>query len=71
MKLNPAHARKGWEFYTEKRLWNPNGDINVEGLQIVAQIYAEQSQGKGPVPTATKYMDQSYLKEALKELASR
>ena len=70
MKLKPVHARKGWEFYTEKRLWDPNGDINVEGLQIVAQIYAEQSQAKGPVPNAAKYMDQGYLKEALKELAS-
>ena len=71
MKLKPVHARKGWEFYTEKRIWHPNGDLNIEGLQIVAQIYAEQSQAKGPVPNAAKYVDQSYLKEALKELASR
>src|SRR5882757_9788229 len=26
MGLKPAYARKGWEFYTEKGLWNPNGD---------------------------------------------
>jgi len=71
MKLKPIHARQGWEFYTEKRLWHPDGDLNIEGLQIVAQIYAEQSQTKGPVPNAAKYIDQSYLKEALKELASR
>lgn len=71
MKLKPAHARKGWEFYTEKRLWHPDGDLNVEGLQVVAQIYAEQTQAKGPVPNAAKYVDQNYLKEALKELAGR
>lgn len=71
MKLKPAHALKGWEFYTEKRLWHPDGDLNIEGLQVVAQLYAEQSQAKGPVPNAAKYVDQSYLKEALKESASR
>jgi len=71
MRLKPAHARKGWDFYTEKGLWNPNGDVTFEGLQVVAQIYAEQTQAKGPLPNPAKYVDQSYLKEALKELPSR
>ena len=71
MKLKLAWARKGWEFYTQKRLWDPDGDLNIEGLQIVAQIYAEESQAKGPVPNAAKYIDQSYLREALKEMPSR
>lgn len=71
MKLKPDHARRGWEFYTSSRMWHPDGDINVEGLQVVAQIYAEQTQLKGPVPNAAKYVDQSYLKEALKESGGR
>lgn len=29
-------------------------------------IYWEQSQSKGPVPSAAKYVDQSYLREAVK-----
>jgi hypothetical protein len=37
-------------------------------LQVVVQIYAEQTQLKGAVPKAAKYVDQSYLKEALKDL---
>jgi ABC-type nitrate/sulfonate/bicarbonate transport system substrate-binding protein len=68
MKLKPEHARRGWEFYTTSRMWHPDGDLNVNGLQIVSQIYAEQTQLKGPVPDAAKYVDQSYLKEALREL---
>jgi NitT/TauT family transport system substrate-binding protein len=68
MKLKRDHARRGWEFYTGTRMWHPEGDLNVEGLQVVAQIYAEQTQAKGPVPKAAKYVDQSYLREALKEL---
>jgi NitT/TauT family transport system substrate-binding protein len=71
MKLKPDHARRGWEFYTSSRMWHPDGDLNVEGLQVVVQIYAEQTQLKGPVPNAAKYVDQSYLKEALKESAGR
>jgi hypothetical protein len=49
-------------------MWHPQGDLNVEGLQVVAHIYAEQTQLKGPVPSAVKYVDQSYLKDALREL---
>jgi len=56
------------EFYTASRMWHRDGDINVDGLQVVAQIYAEQTQLKGPVPNAAKYLDQSFLKEALREL---
>ncbi len=71
MGLKPAYARKGWEFYTEKRLWNPNGDVSLEGLQVVAQIYAEQTQAKGPPPNPSRFVDQSFLREALKELPGR
>src|SRR5713226_4246557 len=71
MKLKREHARRRWEFYTGTRMWNPDGDLNSEGLQVVAQIFWEQTQIKGPVPNATKYVDQSYLKDALKELPSR
>ena len=68
MKLKPNHARRGWEFYTATRMWHPDGDLNIDGLQVVAQIYAEQTQLKGPVPNAAKYVEQNFLKEALREL---
>jgi ABC-type nitrate/sulfonate/bicarbonate transport system substrate-binding protein len=68
MNLKPEHARRGWEFYTANKVWHPDGDLNVDGLQIVTQIYWEQTQSKGAVPKAAKYVDQSYLREALKGL---
>ena len=71
MNLKRDHARRGWEFYTSNRMWNPDGDVNVDGLQVVTQIYWEQTQSKGPVPSAAKYIDQNYLREALKDLAKR
>jgi len=71
MKLKREHARRGWEFYTATRMWHPDGDLNIEGLQVVAQIFWEQTQAKGPGAHATKYTDQSYLREALKEVQGR
>jgi NitT/TauT family transport system substrate-binding protein len=66
MNLKREHARRGWEFYTSTKMWHPDGDLNIEGLQVVTQIYWEQTQSKGAVPSATKYVDQNYLREALK-----
>lgn len=71
MRLKAEHARRGWEFYSSTRTWHPDGDINLDGLQIVTQIYWEQTQSKGPIPKAGKYADQSYLRDALKELGGR
>jgi len=71
MNLKKEHARRGWEFYTSTKMWHPDGDLNRDGLQAVTQIYWEQTQSKGAVPAALKYIDQSYLKDALKELAPR
>ena len=71
MKLKPTHARKGWEYYVENRIWHPEADVNLEGIQAVIQIYGEQGQIKAPLPSPAKYVDQSYLKEALKELGTK
>lgn len=70
MGLKRDYARKGWEFYTEKGLWHPNGDVTIEGLGIVSQIYAEQNQLKSP-PNPARFLDQSYLREALKDLSAK
>jgi NitT/TauT family transport system substrate-binding protein len=71
MQLKPAHARKGWEFYTQNRFWPPDGEVTMEGLKYNIRIYAEQTGAKGPLPEPGKYVDQSYLNDALKELGKR
>ena len=68
MQLKPIHARKGWEFYTQNRYWPSDGDVNLEGMKNNIRFYADQTGAKGPLPDPAKYVDQSYLKEALKEL---
>ena len=71
MNLKPDHARRGWEFYTSSRRGIPTAISTSTACRIVTQIYWEQSQSKGPIPNAAKYVDQSYLREALKDLAAR
>ena len=71
MKLKPVHALRGWEFYTQNRFWPPDGDVTMEGMKNNIRIYAEQTAAKGPLPDAGKYVDQSYLREALKEIDKR
>lgn len=71
MQLKPVHARKGWEFYTQNRFWPPDGEVTMEGLKYNIRIYADQTGVKGPLPEPGKYVDQSYLNEALAGLGKR
>jgi ABC-type nitrate/sulfonate/bicarbonate transport system substrate-binding protein len=68
LNLKPDHGRKAWQYYTRSRVWDTDGHVNLEGMKAVVQMAAEQNQTKGPLPTPAKYVDESYLTEALKEL---
>jgi hypothetical protein len=69
--LKPEHARKGWEYYVGNKVWDPDGRVSADGIRTVAQIYGEQTQLKGPAPEPEKYIDQSYINEALRELGRK
>ncbi len=71
MQLKPIYARKGWEYYTQNRLWPPDGKVTLEGMKYNIRIYAEQTGAKGPLPEPGRFVDQSYLYEALKEIKAR
>jgi ABC-type nitrate/sulfonate/bicarbonate transport system substrate-binding protein len=71
MQLKPVHALKGWEFYTQNRLWPPDGDVTVEGMRYNIRFYAEQTGAKGPLPDPAKFVDRSYLLEAAQEIDKR
>ena len=69
--VKPEYARRGWEYYIEHKIWPNDASVNMEGLNTSTQIYWESSQSKGPAPSAAKYVDQSFIKEAMKELSTR
>jgi ABC-type nitrate/sulfonate/bicarbonate transport system substrate-binding protein len=70
-ELKPSLAEKGLDYYLTHPAWHPELDIEMDGLKTVVDIYAEQTGMKGPALNAEKYVDLSYLKQALKELGWR
>lgn len=68
MKLKPEYARRGWEYYTQNRIWHPDGDLNLNGMKYNLAILAEQGGAKAAVGPPAKYIDQSFINEAIKEL---
>lgn len=71
LDLKPDYARRGWEYYIENKIWPNDASANMEGVGVAAQIFWEASQAKGAVPSPQKYVDQSFQKEALRELGGR
>lgn len=71
IQLKPIHARKGWEFYMQNRLWPPDGAVTFEGMKYNIRIYADQTGARGPLPDPAKFVDQSYLYEAVRELTKQ
>ena len=67
--LKPDLARRGWEYYTANRIWHPNAEISLEGLKFTMEIYAEQTKGLPPDPV--KYIDMSFLQQAIRELGDK
>ena len=71
LDMKPDYARRGWEYYVENKIWPDDASVNLDGMNVATQIYWEASQSKGPAPSAAKYVDHSFMKEAIKELAGR
>lgn len=64
--LSPEMARRGWEYYAANRIWHPNAEINLEGLKFTMQVYGDQTKDVPPDPL--RCVDQSFLRQALKDL---
>lgn len=71
MQLKPNHARRGWEYYTQHQIWHPDGDLSLKGTEYAIRIYMDQVGAKGQLAGVAKYVDQTYLNEALKDLPKR
>jgi NitT/TauT family transport system substrate-binding protein len=69
--LTPALAEKGLDYYLTTQAWHPELEIEMDGLKTVIDIYAEQTGMKGALPGPEKYVDTSYLRQALKEIGLR
>jgi ABC-type nitrate/sulfonate/bicarbonate transport system substrate-binding protein len=70
LKLKPEYARRGWEFYKDKGLWHPQSQVNMKGMNTTIQIYNEVNPAK-PASAPDKYVDETFLRDALKELSPK
>jgi len=68
LKLKPEYARRGWEFYKDKGLWHPQSQVNIKGMHTTIQIYNEVNAAK-PASAPEKYVDETFLRDALRELS--
>src|SRR5690348_10339181 len=68
MVISTEHCRYASDYNWKHRIWDRNADVNVDGVRTLIKITAEQGILKEPLPQPAKYMDQSFLKQALAEL---
>jgi NitT/TauT family transport system substrate-binding protein len=71
MAINAEHCRHGVNYNIKSRIWARNADLNVEGVRTLIKITADQGILKEPLPQPSKYIDSSYLKEALAEIGKK
>ena len=68
MVISTEHCRYASDYNWKHRIWDRNADVNVDGVRTLIKITAEQGILKEPLPEPAKYMDQSYLKQALADV---
>lgn len=71
MSISMEHCRYASDYNWRNRIWDRNADLNVEGVRTLIKITAEQGVLKEPLPQPARYIDQSYLKQAVAEIAKK
>ena len=71
MVISADHCRYASDYNWKSRIWDRNADLNVEGVRTLIKITAEQGTHKEPLPQPAKYIDQSYLKQALADMGKK
>jgi len=71
MSMTLDNCRIAWEYSVKNRVWDRNADLHVEGVRTMIKIVAEIGGQKEPLAQPAKYIDQSYMKQAVGELAKR
>jgi hypothetical protein len=46
--MKPKLAKQGLDYYLTHRAWEPDLNIDLDGLKTVVEIYAEQAGMNGP-----------------------
>ena len=68
MSIGMDDCRYAYDYNWKNRIWDRNADLNVEGVRTIINLTADQGVLKEPLPQPSKYIDPSYLKQALAEV---
>jgi len=68
MAVTVENCRVAWEYSVKNRVWDRNAELSLDGVRTMIKIVAEINNQKEPLAPAAKYIDQSYLKQALAEI---
>ena len=68
MGVKQPYARRGIEYFTKNKVFPVDGSVTLEGLRVNIEVQARDGILKEPLPPPERYVDQSYVKQAQREL---
>jgi len=68
MGVKPPYARRGIDYFTKNKVFPIDGSVTLEGLRVNIDVQFRDGVLKEPLPGPEKYVDQSYVRQAQKEL---
>lgn len=68
MGIKPPYARRGVDYFTKNKVFPIDGSVTLEGLKANIDVQFKDGVLKEPLPTPDRYADQSYVRQAQKEL---
>ena len=68
MGIKPPYARRGVDYFTKNKVFPIDGSVTLEGLKANIEVQFKDGVLKEPIPTPERYADQSYVRQAQKEL---
>jgi NitT/TauT family transport system substrate-binding protein len=68
MGVKQPYARRGIDYFTKNKVFPVDGSVTLDGLKVNIEVQFRDGILKEPLPGPEKYVDQSYVKQAQKEL---
>ncbi len=68
MGVKQPYARRGVDYFTKNKVFPIDGSVTLEGLKVNIEVQFRDGVLKEPLPAPEKYVDQSFVRQAQKEL---
>jgi len=68
MGIKPPYARRGVDYFAKNNIFPIDGSVTLDGLRANIDVQFKDGVLKEPLPTPERYADQSYVRQAQKEL---